>query len=251
MVENGNGNGNGKDIRSKIRKLFALSNSPNEHEAEAAMSKAQELLEQYNLSMTDIETADTTTQQIVDEILSGDIKRAPAWHGILFSYVAKAFDCYPYYVTKRSFGGKVKTWRLVGHKLDVETAASTYRYLVSAIEIASDIHLWRIKDEYSNVNAIAARNSFGRGFAEAVCHRVAERRAQRLSADCKVNALVVRRKEKVDDWVKSTLGPMGRGTSYKSQSSHYGSYMAGKKAGNEINLEPEVATRTHQKPQLA
>jgi hypothetical protein len=38
-----------ENIRELINKLLALSNSPNEHEANAALEKAQELLEKYNI----------------------------------------------------------------------------------------------------------------------------------------------------------------------------------------------------------
>ncbi|MCL6753140.1 DUF2786 domain-containing protein [Nostoc sp. CCCryo 231-06] len=42
-------------IADKIRKLFALSQSPNEREASAAAAKAQEMLTRHNLSIASLQ----------------------------------------------------------------------------------------------------------------------------------------------------------------------------------------------------
>ena len=39
----------------KIRKLMALSHSPNEHEAALAAARAREILDKYDLSLTEVE----------------------------------------------------------------------------------------------------------------------------------------------------------------------------------------------------
>ena len=44
-------------IIEKIKKLLALANSSNEHEAALAASHAQRLLSEHNLAMADIEAA--------------------------------------------------------------------------------------------------------------------------------------------------------------------------------------------------
>lgn len=45
------------DIIEKITKLFALSQSSNEHEAKLALSKAYELMERYQITMKDVDEA--------------------------------------------------------------------------------------------------------------------------------------------------------------------------------------------------
>lgn len=42
-----------KDYRKKIEKLLALSSSPNEHEAKAALLKARQLMAEHKLSEKD------------------------------------------------------------------------------------------------------------------------------------------------------------------------------------------------------
>jgi hypothetical protein len=47
-----------EEVILKIRKLLALTESPNEHEANAAMCKVQDLLTKYHLSMLDLNKSD-------------------------------------------------------------------------------------------------------------------------------------------------------------------------------------------------
>lgn len=55
-----------ESIVSLIKKCLALAHSSNEHEAAAAMSKAQELLEKYNLSMSDVSSPEFTKPEMID-----------------------------------------------------------------------------------------------------------------------------------------------------------------------------------------
>ena len=50
----GEGLGEVEKTIDKIRKLLALSRSPNQHEAESALAKAYELMERYHLELADI-----------------------------------------------------------------------------------------------------------------------------------------------------------------------------------------------------
>ena len=62
-----------ESIKVKIKKLLALSTSPNMAEAEAAMQKANKLLLDYNLEMGDI--SDTHSEIIEDTYRTGSAER--------------------------------------------------------------------------------------------------------------------------------------------------------------------------------
>ena len=47
-----------EDLRRKIEKLLALAESSNQHEAAAAMGKAQEILNRYNLTRDDVQPSE-------------------------------------------------------------------------------------------------------------------------------------------------------------------------------------------------
>ena len=53
-----------KDYKEKIRKLLALAESPNEHEARAALLKARQLMAEHKL--TEAELKDVEKQQVKD-----------------------------------------------------------------------------------------------------------------------------------------------------------------------------------------
>lgn len=61
------------DILDKIKKLLALANSSNEHEAKVASARAQELLVKYNLTMQDV---DNVSHKYTEEMVETGRKRA-------------------------------------------------------------------------------------------------------------------------------------------------------------------------------
>ena len=84
-------------IKAKIKKLFALSKSPNANEAAAALKKAQTLLAEYGLEW-DAETQFAVSREEV-ESYSG--KTPPLYEAWLISAIAHAFGCKVAYGFKR------------------------------------------------------------------------------------------------------------------------------------------------------
>lgn len=58
-----------KDYREKIKKLLALAESPNEHEAKAALLKAKELMAEHKLSELDVK--DVGKKEVKEVLLEG------------------------------------------------------------------------------------------------------------------------------------------------------------------------------------
>jgi hypothetical protein len=108
-------------IIGKIRKLLALANSCNEHEAALAASHAQRLLAEHNLAMADIEAA--TRPDKADRVETAVAKSLPKWLRHLSAGVSAAFDCQAVH--------HPATGRLtfIGVGADVQIAAYTFTYL--------------------------------------------------------------------------------------------------------------------------
>ena len=68
---------NKEQILDKIKKLLALANSSNEHEAKAASARAQALLTKYNLTMEDAESVDHKYSQ--EFCSTGRQRMKPQW----------------------------------------------------------------------------------------------------------------------------------------------------------------------------
>ncbi|MDR1286784.1 MAG: DUF2786 domain-containing protein [Treponema sp.] len=93
-------------IKSKIKKLLALSKSPNANEAALALEMAQKLMEKYNIGASSVGQFETGKE----ELKGNGGERPPKYELVLTVCVARAFGC-------RSAYGLVKTkdWWCYGH----------------------------------------------------------------------------------------------------------------------------------------
>ena len=108
-------------IIEKIKKLLALANSSNEHEAALAASHAQRLLSEHNLAMADIEASHKPDKaDKVETIIS---KTLPKWLRHLIAGVSTAFDCQ---AVHHPATGKMT---FIGVGADVQIAVYTFAYL--------------------------------------------------------------------------------------------------------------------------
>ena len=123
-------------IADKIRKLFALAQDPsNEHEAAAALMKAQELLDKYRLTESEVfHTAEEITTSTVLNATGG------AWEGSLASTIGRAFDCCVIQARSYQFGASQRSFVYYGEKTDVELCQFVFGYLQH--------HLRRLADKY-------------------------------------------------------------------------------------------------------
>ena len=76
-------------VLEKIRRLFELAKSSNEHESAAAAAKAQELLQKYNLSMSQIPNG--KKEAYVKDTVR--LKNPESWAKTLYHTVAKNNNC--------------------------------------------------------------------------------------------------------------------------------------------------------------
>lgn len=77
-------------ILNKIKKCLALSNSPEPHEAAAALRQAQKLMEAYGVSQTDLSWSEIGEAEIKSK---ASVSRIKNWELRLVNLVAKAFGC--------------------------------------------------------------------------------------------------------------------------------------------------------------
>lgn len=114
-----------ESILRKVKKLLALSKSPNEYEAALAAARAHELLLKYNLTL---EEAGHAEEDVVFRISAGcSYKRPPAWLVELFVVVCQNFYCSP----QRGGSGELL---ILGGKTDVEVAKFTFGYLSEEVK---------------------------------------------------------------------------------------------------------------------
>lgn len=139
-------------IKVKIKKLLALSKSPNENEAMAALEKAKKLMEEYGLK---------EQRCIYESIKVKAAKTFCSWRTIVANAIAWLYNCYKYRDVNDG------TFVFVGEEFDVFMAGEMYGYLVKTIE--------RITKQNIRKNArYAFRNSYKQGMASRLYDRIME-----------------------------------------------------------------------------
>ena len=111
-----------QQIIERVRKLLALSTSSNPHEAALAAAKVQELLQQYNLELSQVETA-TKEQPPAYEHQSVDVGSKRVWKRLLMGAIAHAHFC-----EAVTMSGTTRL-AVIGQKHNIEVAHYLYDYL--------------------------------------------------------------------------------------------------------------------------
>ena len=149
-----------KDYKEKIRKLLALAESPNEHEARAALLKARQLTAEHKL--TEAELKDVEKQQVKD--VRTDItcsKRRDPWIVNLSAVIGENYCCKGY--RYRRYGEQTNCIGFIGLEDDVEICVAVFKYAVDCV--LSEIK--NIKKEnacYYSDYVKRLCNSYGYGF---------------------------------------------------------------------------------------
>jgi hypothetical protein len=212
-------------IVDKIRKLLALSESSNEHEAMLAMENANKLLMKHNLEMSDVNEVDIN-EMIEDDIMSGG--RLMSYKTSLISSIMRLNNC-EIVVHNRTRGQKIV--KALGKKHNIQVSISMYEYLVSTMEKIIK------KEKCGNAN------SFRIGFAHSINQKVneiiKERNKKQNEFDEACTALVVVEKELVKKFMKEKY-PNIRTTITKSSIVDHASYSAGRTAGQAVSLNSQI-----------
>jgi hypothetical protein len=132
-------------IKDKIKKLIALSESANPHEASSALSKAITLMQKYQLSQTDINKTDllTVTQDHYQHNMSGQ-------DGALINGIAATHGVFMFKVPANRDTGKRAQVILTGLKGDIEST----QYFIEIVtrQINAQVSHWRRLNNASVAN---------------------------------------------------------------------------------------------------
>ena len=196
-------------IIEKIKKLFALGKSSNEHEASLAIENARKLMLKYN-----IENADLAGN--VEDIIELDFsipQKFNSYHSSLSYWIGKGFNVKPIIVKSRE-NGKIKSViRFIGTTSDLAAGSYVYSYLLNLIEIKSKEYFESIrykKDKWSPLGAKKAKSDFAFGFVQGVSIKLeAMEKARKVENPYEAeveNALVIVKNANIDKYIKENLG---------------------------------------------
>jgi len=124
----------------KIKKLLALSNSPNENEAAAALAKAMEICAQHDLNIGDVE-AIPQGETIEHKDICAMRQKTPAWECSLSNGLARLFGCRVLMTGYIEFRTKVSKLQFIGYTSDVEICTYVYEYLKRQVSRMTTEHI--------------------------------------------------------------------------------------------------------------
>lgn len=229
---------NTQKLIDRVRKLFAKANdaSVTEAEAMAYAKKAQELLEQHNLSLLDL--SEDEKKQGIGRFTWAPKYANDGWRKLVAIAAAKV------YMTKLIMtqmqvevrGGKL-AWRpafiLVGREANCEVARSMIDYLFTTVV--------RLSKDYSKVQK--ERHLFEAGAGNRLVRRLREMyqasAVQPESNGSNLPALYSQELTIVEDWAKENIDGM-KPTKVKSSNTDFNHSIAGALAANNISLSGQI-----------
>jgi hypothetical protein len=121
-------------VLEKIKKLFALGESPNQHEAELALARAQELLVKYNLDAGLMEKPDKEELWLFGD--PGYSTKIPDWKVYLASILSKHFMVW--LINTKNVNDKgtklVKNHYIIGNPANVQMFSYSVQFLLRSYD---------------------------------------------------------------------------------------------------------------------
>lgn len=152
------------DYTDKIRKLLALSESPNEAEARAALLKAKELMAEHKLTEADIERAKAEKVVQIRTGITFSARRDP-WIDDLSGVIGDNYCCR---ACRTHWKGKqTREIGFAGFESDVKVCEEVFRYAVDTARAGIADFKAGMKDVWPPVSAREISRmsaSFGKGF---------------------------------------------------------------------------------------
>lgn len=181
----------------KLRKILALTNSPEEHEAAAAAEHLQRLLTQHNLDIADLEQRGAATKPGVVKGAHDLGKAAFTWKLNLAEVVAE------YYFVHPLVDRKAKTVVFIGRPDNVDSMKMLYEWLMEQTKaISASERRAHIAKTGEHIDPLRWQVNFGLGVVSRLGQRLHEL-SKRRAADVTEHALVLSHKSEISDWLEA------------------------------------------------
>lgn len=204
------------EIVEKVKKLLALSESPNESEAATALAKAHAMLEAHNLSMGDV-IYKNVNEDAQPFLLSKNA--LPSWIEILINNVAE----FNYCAFLKMNTETTPSYVLIGKPINVTIASQLVDYLIQVVNrIAS--------------NRKETSEAFKFGMVYSILKRLAE--IYNPTADSK--ALVINTEKENNTLLNKLFGTNIRKDEISPDTSDSGAYFRGWIEGKTVGLHEQM-----------
>lgn len=225
-----------EQMLEKVKKLVTLANSDNEHEAQLAMKRAGELMEEYNLTWGDLKTTKDVAESIIREYVKGHGERRKLWEALLAGAVAETFDCKTLNQLHNIDGG----WSVIfiGCKGDVETSIFFFKYLERYLRAKSELKFNLMRD----------RNAYAYAAVIVISQRLKvlyQSRKEVMTEN--TQAIVVAKDHNIDKFIAETFGKPKKGGQARIPNGSPEAWRAGYNDGEKVPLNRPLNTSNGQR----
>lgn len=232
-----------ESVKNKVAKLMALgTKNTSLEEANVALQRAGKLMEEWGLSINDIELGDTS---IIHKEIDTGRRKSPETSG-LYVLLAK-FVNVKMWVCKANKYDKSSTYRIniIGYQQDVDMFVFFNRMLENAIEYSFERYKtsFEYKQAKRTAHGKAIRGSFNRGFVYTVNKTLEDLiEAQEDMTTSSGTALVPLKMGNIENFFEENFNiRLRKGyNSYRSNSHSANGYSAGSSAGSGIRFNTPV-----------
>lgn len=214
-----------KDYKEKIKKLLALAESNNEHEAKAALLKAKELMAAHKISEIDlVEIKNKEVRRVMTGITYTN--RGSRWVGTLACTIAENYCC-----GCAVSGSQTLEVMFIGLDGDVDVCTNIFKYAVDSANSCSQYYLDHIYKYRCNSRKVenTVKNSYATGFVNGIRDAFKEQKDGKEAGW----GLVMQMPSEVEDVMKSDFITKKR--RLKGKEMDYGVYGEGFKDGKKFN----------------
>ncbi len=234
-------------ILLRVKHLLALAgNNPSEQEAARAAEKAQAILAQHNLSMSEVDLADRSDDKVeIDQ----EIKlNAFPWRRNLAHAVAQLYFCQYFYMHHHKIGGNARaghdSHHFVGAPHNIAVAKVMFTYLNETVD-----RLARDGAKKHSGSRSSYITSFTNACASRLCHRIAQRIAETkkggvVKAENGSNLpaladLYDQTNRKLTEFIAENVGQL-KSKKDRSRITNVEGMLDGRAAGDKIGLDQQV-----------
>lgn len=163
------------NLKERIAHLLALAESPNEHEAKAALLKARELMAKYKLRPEECQKAENI-KVIRQTVGITCTKMTNTWAVRLSAIIAEHYCCKAF--RNHRHGDKKVTIGFVGLEDDFEICTRIFRYAYDCVESRSKAIRQEYKGIYTPTYLRGITNAYGDGFCSGLQKAFEEQQKQ-------------------------------------------------------------------------
>ena len=205
-------------IYEKIKKLLALANSSNEHEARSAAAMANKMMVAHNITMQEVKTDRNYEESVIEE----SSKRSQE-----SKFIMNLMQRYFFVETYCERSRKTKTTKtvFVGTPENVEIASYIYDFLIGAFRSS-----WEVFKKENNLKA-SSKQSYYFGLWKGLGEQF---EAAKTEVETETGLVVVKDSE-IQKWMKSQ-GTNVTQRSAKVATRDQGSVEAGREAGRNMEI---------------